>query len=73
MADNDYNMIKPVESLQNVGGLTPVKQRKERNRRRKHQQKPEDDEQQPTESLDENYQEKIPKDQSDRHSIDYCA
>ena len=38
MADSNYDLIKPVENLQNVGGLTPVQQRKERNRRRNPQQ-----------------------------------
>jgi hypothetical protein len=32
MADNNY-IIKPVESLHNIAGLTPVKQREERRRR----------------------------------------
>ena len=33
MADYDSNMIKPVESLQNITGLTPAKRREERKRR----------------------------------------
>ena len=33
MADNDSNVIKPVESLQNIAGLNPVERRKERKRR----------------------------------------
>ncbi len=33
MADNDYNIIKPVEGLQNIAGLTGAKRREERKRR----------------------------------------
>jgi hypothetical protein len=33
MADSDYNMIKPVEGLPNIPGLTPAKRREERKRR----------------------------------------
>ncbi len=34
MADNDFNTIKPVESLQNITSLTPARRREERKRRR---------------------------------------
>jgi hypothetical protein len=33
MPDNDYNIIKPVENLQNVGAMTPIDRRAERRRR----------------------------------------
>lgn len=33
MADNDSSIIKPVESLQNIAGLKPIKHREERKRR----------------------------------------
>ena len=33
MQDNDFNIIKPVASMQNIGGLKPVKRRNERKRR----------------------------------------
>jgi len=33
MADNDHNIIKPVEGLQNIAGLTGTKRREERKRR----------------------------------------
>ena len=32
MADSDFNIITPVESLQNIHGLTPAKRRQERRR-----------------------------------------
>ena len=33
MAEYDSNLIKPVEGLKNITGLSPVKHRKERKRR----------------------------------------
>ena len=33
MADYDSDMIKPVQSLKNISGLTPVKEHEERKRR----------------------------------------
>jgi hypothetical protein len=35
MADYDSNLIKPVEGLQNIAGLGPVKRRKQRSDREK--------------------------------------
>ena len=72
MADSNYNMIKPVESLHNVAGLTPVKQREERNRQSKQKQ------QNPEKTPQEPYEVKPPEDQTDGRQnkanfIDYCA
>jgi len=62
MANNDYHIIKPVESLQNTTGLAGVKRREERKRRRGTT-----DERQAT-------SDKSPAEpQADQHSIDYCA
>ena len=33
MAENDSNIIRPVESLQNISGLHPVRRREQRRRR----------------------------------------
>ncbi len=33
MQNNDYNIIKPVENLQNVGAMTPIDRQAERRRR----------------------------------------
>ncbi len=33
MTDNDYNIIKPVDNLQNITSLAPIKDREERKRR----------------------------------------
>lgn len=54
MAENDFNMVKPVESLQNISGLSPAKRREERKRRQDTSgQKKEDSQQQPEEFIEE--------------------
>ena len=54
MADYDSNMIKPVEGLQSITGLTPAKRREERKRRQQlHHENKEKDEQQMDESFEE--------------------
>jgi len=72
MADNNYTAIKPIQGLQNIGGLTPVEQRKERKRR---QPRSEDEEQQ--EPTNETNTESPPESSSDApapdHSIDFRA
>ena len=82
MADYNSNMIKPVEGLQSITGLTPAKRREERKRRRQLQQEnQEQGEQQLNESVDEqdidNPDQKWTGNQGDRNSdsigIDYCA
>jgi len=75
MADNDYHIIKPVESLKNIAGLTPAQRRKERKRRGNFQEaeKPELEQ-----NIDESVEQAGCKDDSlenqDRqHRIDYRA
>jgi hypothetical protein len=54
MADYNSNMIKPVEGLQSITGLSPAKRREERERKRQlHQENEEKDEQQLNESSEE--------------------
>ena len=76
MADNDYNMIKPVEGLQNIGGLTPAKRREERKRKKEsYEQNEEEPQQQLTESADEENigNQLTENEKADQNSIDYCA
>ncbi|HUW17787.1 MAG TPA: hypothetical protein VMW16_00625 [Sedimentisphaerales bacterium] len=75
MADTDYNVIKPVESLQNVAGLTPAGRREERRRRRDLQKKKKQEfEQDASESgTQPGLSNELAEEESDRHSIDYCA
>ncbi len=57
MADYDSNIIKPVDGLQNIAGLTPVKSREERKRRQQlpgeNKEKDESAEDEQNESVDE--------------------
>ncbi len=77
MADNDFNIIKPVENLQNVGGVTPAKSRKERKKRHNLHEK--NDPQRPLldserdESTAEDIDSEIADNDREQHSIDYCA
>ena len=77
MAEIDHNIIKPVESLHNIGGITPAKRREERKKRQDlHEQNKEQrrgDEDQLNESTEENTAREIAEDDRDDHSIDYCA
>jgi hypothetical protein len=75
MADKDYNIIKPVESLYNIAGLTPVKHRQQRKRRQNPQteskDKPEEEPDGSTEQQNSDIE--ITTDADDEHSIDYRA
>jgi hypothetical protein len=83
MADNDSSIIKPVESLQNIGSLTPAKRREQRNRRQdlqKQNKQPSEEqpsEEQPSDSGDaQNLTGRLTEDKARRNSeggIDYCA
>jgi hypothetical protein len=84
MADYDSNMIKPVEGLQSITGLTPAKRREERKRRQQlNQGNEEEGEQQLNESVDESTQGQADslreqtENGSNRNSndtgVDYCA
>ncbi len=85
MADYDSNMIKPVEGLQSITGLTPAKRREERKRRQQLHQENEEEGESAKGGLDESVDEQDMNNsdrewtekQSDRNSdntrIDYCA
>lgn len=72
MPDDNYNMIKPVESLQNIISLTPTKRREERKQRQNPQKEHSEQE------LDEQNGADSPnstsgQNENDKHSVDYCA
>jgi hypothetical protein len=82
MADYDSNMIKPVEGLQSITGLTPAKRRDERKRRQQFRQESQEKDEQlvnesaqqqdldnPTEGGTENRDNM----NSGSTGIDYCA
>ena len=74
MADNDSNIIKPVEGLYNITGLAPTKRREQRKHR---QNLREEEEQEPEQELNEPVDEQdlseLNKSESDENGIDYCA
>jgi len=75
MAENDSNMIKPVDSLQNITGMAPTRRRERRSRR---QQLSQDNEQQQEKQLNEQVPEDIREkgDESEENTgggIDYRA
>jgi hypothetical protein len=85
MADYDSNMIKPVDGMQNITGLTPVKQREQRKRRHQlpeeNKEKDESGEGEQSESVDEQDLGPLPEKSAENENgrnpdsikIDYCA
>ncbi len=80
MADNDFNIIKPVEGLQNIAGLTPTKHREQRKRRQNlHKKKKEKSKQELNESVNkqdidnELLDNELTENDNDQHTIDYRA
>ncbi len=80
MVDNNSNVIKPVEGLQNIAGLTPTERRKDRKRRQQLNQESKqnlDTENQPDNPIDEQYslidQTENENEQSNSGGIDYRA
>jgi hypothetical protein len=85
MADYDSNIIKPVDGLQNIAGLTPVKRREERKRRQQltgeNKEKDESAEDEQDESVDEQDLGNPSQGRADNENgrnpdsigIDYCA
>jgi hypothetical protein len=70
MADSDFNVIKPVESLQGIQGLMPTARQQERKRR---QRQAEDHSEETPEKQDETTEPQTHNDDADPHCIDYCA
>jgi len=82
MADYDSSIIKPVEGLQNIAGLTPAKRREERKRRQQlSKESKEEHEQEMGESVDESNLDNPPQGRTENENggdpdsigIDYCA
>ena len=79
MADKDLNIVKPVNGLQNIAGLTPARRREERKRRQNlHEKKQKESEQKLNESVDQqDLSNELTKNKNgnnpDDTGIDYCA
>jgi len=77
MADNNSNIIKPVEGLHNIAGLAPTKRREQRKRRQdlQEQNKQKSEHQSDAdETLDQqNLTDEPDENENDQSTIDYCA
>ncbi|KPK43249.1 MAG: hypothetical protein AMJ65_06330 [Phycisphaerae bacterium SG8_4] len=73
MADYDSNLIKPVQSLQNIAGLAPAKRREERNNRRQSHEKDSEQDEFAEEAEVTAQEQAKDKGQKDGGRIDYCA
>jgi len=75
MADNGYNIIKPVQSLQNIGNITAAKRREERKKRQNSREKRQQQlgENELNESTEQDSYGKIAENDRDENSIDYRA
>ena len=77
MAEIEHNIIKPVESLRNIGNITPAKRREERKKRQNLKEQNQEQRQLAEEQSDESTEENIDRDiiakDRDDNSIDYCA
>lgn len=77
MADNYYNIIKPVETLQNITNVTPAKYREKRKKQQnssdQDQWEHKTDENELKESTEEDINSKIAANDKSEHIIDYRA
>lgn len=76
MADSDYNVVKPLESVQTIQGMAPAQQRLQRKRQQSQSEKhePESEQQEePQEQAQIMDEAEISSDEDGPHMIDYCA
>ena len=74
MENNNYDLIKPVKSLQNIGAITPTKRQEEEKKQQQKQNRKRSLEQQPSKPTDEQITNNLNDETNDDpHSIDYCA
>ena len=71
MMDNDY-IVRPVEGLQNVVGVTPAKYREEKKRRQNSEEQAEENQQQAENPAEQKENDASVKTE-DQTTIDYCA
>ena len=70
MADSDFNILKPVESLPTIQGPTPTTRQQERKRRQRSLGQRRDEAQ---EKPDEATEPQAHDENDGSHAIDYCA
>lgn len=69
MADSDFNVIKPIESLQTIQGLAPAS----RDQEKRQQRQPKDEHREETQEKHSEVPTPKPTDNCDGSHIDYCA
>ncbi len=71
---DEYNIIKPVDALQNIGALKPVKQGDKRKKRQEQSsQKNHNEQRSETPSEQHNPGDRPAPSENGEHFIDYCA
>jgi hypothetical protein len=77
MTDDNYNIVKPVESHQNITGLTPAEPRDEKKKRQNLNKQENRQHELAKDELNESGKEdignEIDENDQDKHSIDYCV
>jgi len=73
MADYDSNMIKPVQSLQNITGLSPAKRREERKHRNQSDQQQQHEDEFSKDNQHESESRTEHQNVRNNRRIDYCA
>jgi len=76
MVNNNYNIIKPVEGLPQIGGLISAKRRRQQKKKQtagEHEDKQDSDEKQQNASVEEDIENQIAEFKQDENSIDYRA
>ena len=75
MADNDSSIIKPVEGMQNIAGLTPARRRDQgKQQRNLQEERSGESERETNESAGEqDLNDELTKNAKDKSTIDYCA
>jgi hypothetical protein len=75
MADNDSSIIKPVEGMQNIAGLTPARRREQgKQQRNLHEEESEESGKEVNESVNEqDLNNEVTVTSEEKSTIDYCA
>lgn len=77
MEDNNYTIIKPVESMHNIGNIKHVDREQERKKKQNLNQKKENENEPLEDEINEQDIDKVPNgnidDKNGEHSIDFCA
>lgn len=76
MVDNNYGVIKPVESLPHIGGLNSANRRRQRKKKQnldEHEDKHQSDGNELNASIEEGLESQIAENDQNESSIDYRA